>query len=92
MGALAVKSVTIEEYLAEPAYRYSEWVDGHVVELHVRTGKHGRIQARCASRLIDHLSQHPVGEAYVELPRKLQIGGTTRYRLPDVCVKLGPAL
>jgi len=92
MGALAVKSVTIEEYLADPAYRHCEWVDGDVVELHVGTGKHGRIQARCAAKLIDHLSQNPIGEAYVELHCKLQIGGTTRYRLPDVCVKLGAAI
>ncbi|MBL8295577.1 MAG: Uma2 family endonuclease [Bryobacterales bacterium] len=90
MGSAAVKTVTIEEYLSNPAYRHCEWVGGEVVELSVGTGKHGRIQARCASKLLGYLAQRPVGDVYVELHCKLGIGGATRYRLPDVCVKLGP--
>ncbi|MCC6589876.1 MAG: Uma2 family endonuclease [Bryobacterales bacterium] len=90
MGAAAVRTVTIEEYLSNPAYRHSEWVGGEVVELNVGTGKHGKIQARCASKLINYLTESPIGDVYVELHCKLHIAGTLRYRLPDVCVKLGP--
>lgn len=92
MGATAVRTVTIDEYLSNPAYRHCEWMDGEVVELNGGTGQHGRIQARCASKLINYLSENPVGEVYVELHCKLSIRGTTRFRLPDVCVKLGPSV
>jgi len=90
MGAAGIKTVTIEEYLSNPAYEHCEYIDGEVVELNVGTGQHGRIQAWCVSRLIDYLSRNPVGSAYVELHCRLRISGRDRYRLPDICVVIGP--
>jgi Uma2 family endonuclease len=37
-----------------------------------------------------YLKQNPIGTAYAELHCRLQVGGETRYRLPDLCVMLGP--
>jgi Uma2 family endonuclease len=82
--------VTVEEYLANPAYEHSEYVNGEVVELNVGTGKHGRIQLECAFHLKMYLKQNPIGTAYAELHCKLSISGQIRYRLPDLCVILGP--
>jgi hypothetical protein len=48
MGAAGIKTVTIEEYLSNPAYKHCEYVDGEVVELNVGTNPHSRITARCS--------------------------------------------
>jgi Uma2 family endonuclease len=90
MVATGARSVTVEEYLANPAYEHCEYVDGEVVELNVGTGKHGRIQLECAFHLKMYLNQNPIGSVYAELRCELSIGGQIRYRLPDLCVILGP--
>jgi Uma2 family endonuclease len=90
MGATATKSTTIEEYLSEPAYEHSEYVNGAVVELNLGTKQHARIASRCAYKLEQYLEQHPGGSVYVELRCRLRIGGQTCYRLPDVCYVLSP--
>ena len=54
------------------------------------TGKHGSVQLKCGARLESYLQQNPIGHAYIELHCKLRIGGQLRYRLPDLCVILGP--
>ena len=77
-------TVPIEEYLSNPAYKHSEYVDGEVVALNIGTGRHGNLQVECGARLLSYLDQNPIGHAYIELHCKLRIGGQPRYRLPDV--------
>jgi hypothetical protein len=48
MGATASrKTVSVDEYLSNPEYRHSEYVDGEVVALNVGTQDHGTIQVNC---------------------------------------------
>jgi Uma2 family endonuclease len=89
MGASApLNTVSVDEYLSNPEYRHSEYVDGEVVALNVGTKKHSKIQVRCASRLMEYLDQHPIGYAATELHCRLNIRGAVRFRLPDVAVVL----
>lgn len=88
MGAAAVRTVTIDEYLSNPAYRHAEWINGEVVELNVGTGQHGYIQLEIGFSLKSYLKQNPIGFAYGELHCRLRIGTQIRYRIPDVCVVL----
>src|SRR5688572_2419306 len=90
MGSAGVKAVSIQEYLSNPAYKHCEYVDGQVVELNIGTGRHGSLRVEYGARLLRYLGQNPVGHAYIKLHCKLRIGGQLRYRLPDVCVSLGP--
>lgn len=90
MGAAGIRTVSLEDYLHNPAYEHCEYIDGEVVELNVGTANHGRIQGLCTAKIIDYLSKNPLGSLYVELHCKLQIHGELRYRLPDICVILGP--
>jgi len=90
MGAVLTHAITLEEYLSNPAYKHSEYVDGETVELNLGTKQHGIITGKCFRKFDEYLDQHPVGSAIVELHCKLQIRGNTRFRLPDVCVVLGP--
>ena len=90
MGSAGVRTVSIEEYLSNPAYEHCEYIDGEVVQLNVGTGKHGSVQVECSAMLRAYLKQNPIGRVYAELHCKLRIGAHLRYRLPDVCVILGP--
>jgi len=60
MGAAGIKTVTIEEYLSNPAYEHCEYVDGEVVELNVGTNPHFRITAKCCRKLDEYLDRNPV--------------------------------
>ncbi len=89
MTGPGVKTIPIEEYLANPAYEHAEWVDGEVVELNVGGKKHARIQARIARKLDEYLERRRGGYVAVELHCRLKAGGGVRFRLPDVAVVLG---
>jgi Uma2 family endonuclease len=89
MGATAApKTVSVDEYLSNPEYKHSEYVDGEVVALNVGTKKHSKIQVRCASMLMRYLDHNPIGYAAAELHCRLNIEGRVRFRLPDVAVIL----
>ena len=88
MSALA-RHIPLDEYLHNSAYKHCEYVSGEVVELNLGTGRHSRLQTRCWSILDRALHESKLGCAYVEVHCRLNIAGEIRYRLPDVCVKLG---
>ena|SRR5579863_10128648 len=83
-----VTPVSIEEYLSNPAFEHSEYVDGEVVPLNVGTKSHARIQGKCFRRLDEFFDSRPGGFVGTELHSRLLIGGRARYRLPDVAVVL----
>lgn len=89
MTGPGLKTIPLEEYLANPAYEHAEWVDGEVVELNVGGKSHSRIQAALAAALHQHLRQHRSGYVAVELHCRLKAGGGIRFRLPDVAVVMG---
>jgi Uma2 family endonuclease len=83
-------TVSLEEYLGNPAdYEHCEWVDGRVEHLNVGSKKHSRIQSVASKYLVDYFLERPIGYVGSELHCRLQIGGRTRYRLPDLAVVLG---
>ena len=89
MGASSVASqITPEEYLRNPDYEHSEYVDGQPVELNVVGVPHSRIQLKCGRKLDEYLDQHPGGFVAVEMHCKLSIEGESRFRLPDVALVL----
>ena len=89
MGATTpLRTVSVDEYLSNPEYRHSEYVDGEVVALNVGTKKHSRLQGKCFRKLDEYLDQHGGGYAATELHCRLNIRGAIRFRLPDVAVVL----
>jgi Uma2 family endonuclease len=84
-----LKAVSIDEYLSNPEYEHSEYVDGEVVTLNVGTQDHGTIQVNCGFFFKQYFLAHPIGYAAAELHCRLIIAGRQRYRLPDVAVVLG---
>jgi Uma2 family endonuclease len=54
-----VKPVSIEEYLSNPAYEHSEYVNGEVVPLNAGTKSHSRIQGKCFRKLDEYFDSHP---------------------------------
>ena len=92
MSIAGTRTVTVDEYLANPAYEHCEYIDGEVMELNVGTGNHGGIQFEFAWRFKEYLKVNPIGHTYGDLHCRLNIGGRTRYRLPDACVILGPRI
>ncbi|HTP87401.1 MAG TPA: Uma2 family endonuclease [Bryobacteraceae bacterium] len=92
MGATSpLRAISVEEYLSNPEYRHSEYVDGEVVALNVGTKNYSRIQGKCYRKLDEYLDQHRGGYAATELHCRLRIYGILRFRLPDVCVVLNDA-
>ncbi len=86
--AAAASHVSEQEYLSNPAFEHSEWVDGEVTELNVGTKKHGSIAANCCYFFRQYLQALPVGYVAAELHCRLTAGGRIVYRLPDVAVVL----
>jgi len=82
----SVKPVSIEEYLSNPAYEHSEYVNGEVVPLNVGTKSHSKVQVKCGTILERYLNTNPIGFAGAELHCRLRIGNATHYRLPDIAV------
>jgi Uma2 family endonuclease len=90
MGATTpLRTVSVDEYLSNPEYEHSEYVDGEVVALNVGTQDHGTIQINCGFFFKQYFLAHPIGYAAAELHCRLTIAGRQRYRLPDVAVVLG---
>ena len=81
-----VKPVSIEEYLSNPAYEHSEYVNGKVVPLNVGTKSHSKIQVNCAAIFRAYLKGNPIGFAGAELHCRLHVGRATHYRLPDIAL------
>jgi Uma2 family endonuclease len=86
---LAVTTLTLEQYLSDPAYERSEYIDGQPEELNVGNKPHSRIQAKCVARLIECLEKQPGSYVAVELRCRLVVAGEPRVYLPDVAVVLG---
>jgi Uma2 family endonuclease len=80
------RPITVEEYLSNPEYQHSEYVDGEVIPLNVGTKPHSRIQVSCAFYFLQYFKAHPGGWAGAELHCRLMIEGRIRYRLPDIAV------
>ncbi len=85
---VAAGPVSIEEYLSNPAYEHSEYINGEVVPLNVGGKPHGRIQGRCFRRLDEYLDTRASGYAGTEVHCRLTINGKTSFRLPDVALVL----
>jgi Uma2 family endonuclease len=81
--------VSAEEYLANPEFEHSEWVDGEVVERGMANDIHGNLTIRAGGDLDRYLRRTNIGYAAAELHCHFSIGGRRRYRLPDVAVVLG---
>jgi len=78
--------VTIEEYLSNPKYEHSEYVNGEVVPLKVGTKSHSKIQVKCFRKIDEYFDSHPGAYIGTELHCRLTIEGRPRYRLPDVAI------
>ncbi len=87
--SIANASVSIEEYLHNPAYEHCEYVDGEIQELNVGTRAHGFIQLNLGAIFRDYFKTRPGNYAGIELHCRLRIGGRIRFRLPDIAVVLG---
>ena len=84
-----VKQVTEEEYLRNPEFEHSEYVDGLVVPLNVGNKSHSIIQVRCAFAFQAYVRSHPGYYCATELHCRLIVNGKPHYRLPDVAVVAG---
>ena len=51
-----MKYVSEQEYLSNPAFKHSEWVNGQVTDLNVGTKKHGITAAHCGA-LLERMSK-----------------------------------
>jgi Uma2 family endonuclease len=78
--------VSIEEYLSNPAFEHSEYVNGEVMPLNMGTKSHSKIHVKCRAILQDYLKRNPIGFAGAELRCRLRIGNGLHYRLPDIAV------
>lgn len=85
MSALATHraAVSPEEYLSNPKYARSEFVNGEVVEKPMGNKDHNRLQVRFAAQLDAYASARGL---YVgsELHSKLIVGDGLSYRVPDL--------
>ncbi|MGI8991949.1 MAG: Uma2 family endonuclease [Bryobacteraceae bacterium] len=88
-SSVANALISVEEYLSNPAYEHCEYIDGEIQELNLGTYSHSGIQMRCGRKLLEYFDSRPGGYVGSELHCRLQIGGTVRFRLPDIAVVLG---
>jgi Uma2 family endonuclease len=88
-GPPVALSVTIEDYLSNPAYEHCEYVQGAVLEMNVGTGPHANAQLNCGSILRQYFLKKGGGKAFTELRYRLQIDGQVRFYQPDVAAVLG---
>ncbi|MEK7405986.1 MAG: Uma2 family endonuclease [Acidobacteriota bacterium] len=86
----AVKTLSLEEYLSNPTYEHSEYVNGEVVELNVGNLPHSSIQSVFVALLFNYLKANAIGRVFTEVRCRLTVGGRPRFFLPDVSVLLGP--
>ena len=86
---LAVKTLSLEEYLSDPAYEHFEYIEGQPVELNVGNKPHSKIQLACGARLYEYFQKRPKGYAAAELRCRLKVANQPRIYLPDIAVVLG---
>lgn len=86
---MAAVTVSIAEYLSDPAYERLEYVNGELLERNVGSKLHARIQANLSHKLVEYLRSHPPGYVAVELRVKLVGAAGVEFRLPDVAVVVG---
>ncbi|HUI79300.1 MAG TPA: Uma2 family endonuclease [Bryobacteraceae bacterium] len=85
MGA-ARTLVSVEEYLHTDYEPDCDYVDGLLVERNVGEKDHGKVQ----KKLLLYLEQRSKEwDIFVIQEQRIQVSAT-RYRVPDVCVTLGP--
>jgi Uma2 family endonuclease len=81
--------VSIDEYLSNPLYARSEWVEGEIVERGMGTGFHGELSGDLFVALRSYLRAHPIGGVGVEVHCHFVLAGERIYRIPDIAVVLG---
>jgi len=86
---LAVKTLSLEEYLSNPAYEHFEYIEGQPVELNVGNKPHSKIQLACGARLYEYFRKRPKGYAAAELRCRLKVANEPQIYLPDIAVVLG---
>jgi Uma2 family endonuclease len=85
---LTANRVSVEEYLSNPEYEHSEYIDGEILELNVGGKPHGNIQVNFGIALKQYAKSHPGMYVGTEVHCRLTVEGRTRFRLPDVAVLL----
>ena len=84
--------VSIDEYLSNPLYARSEWVEGEIVERGMGTGPHGKLSGKVFFYLHLYFRQHPIGDVGVEVHCHFSLAGEHIYRIPDVAVVLSESM
>jgi Uma2 family endonuclease len=77
-----ISFVTAEEYLRDPAYERCEYVDGEILERPMGDWKHNLLQCRIAALLYAYAKARGY-RAGTELTSRMEVDGSTRYRIPD---------
>ena len=57
---VSAKAVSVDEYLANPAYEHHEYVAGGIVERNLGSIKHSRLQTRCGRKLDEYFESGPI--------------------------------
>jgi len=81
--------VSVEEYLVNPEFAHSEWVDGEIVERGMANEQHGYVTIRMGGELDRYFRRTKLGFVAAELHCHFTLGGRRRYRLPDLAVIVG---
>jgi Uma2 family endonuclease len=81
--------VSEEEYLSNPEFAHSEWVDGEVVERGMANEKHGKLTIRVGGELDRYFRRNRIGFVAAELHCHFILDGRRRYWLPDLAVIVG---
>jgi Uma2 family endonuclease len=78
--------VSVDEYLNTSYHPDCDYIDGRIVERNVGEWDHSRLQAAFASYFYSREKQWNI---IVVPEQRVQIS-PTRYRIPDICVVVGP--
>ncbi len=84
--------VSIEEYLSNPLYARSEWVEGEIVERGMGTGPHGKLSGKVFFYCHLYFRRFPIGDVGVEVHCHFTLAGEHIYRIPDVAIVLGESM
>jgi Uma2 family endonuclease len=84
--ATAAPVITVEEYLSEVYEPDCDFVDGHLEERNLGEWDHSWLQAALIVYLYGRRKEWDI----IVLPEQRVQVNQTRYRVPDVCVLLGP--
>ncbi|MCX6593985.1 MAG: Uma2 family endonuclease [Acidobacteria bacterium] len=81
--------VSIDEYLSNPLYARSEWVEGEIVERGFGTGFHGHLTGELSAHICQYFLHHPIGDVGISVHCHYVLAGERIYRIPDVALVLG---